>query len=344
MFNLKEKIKSKLSSIPETTIYKILLGIVVFLFFFFVVFTMKTQADILDNTKQLSAENKRLNEVVVQMRSEMLTPKEFNKELAKFSSSLDDINKEVEKVSGFVYAAIGVYNITPGGYWEGVPSSGSIPNGGNVGGGVVVPKNPNAPVVDQYNYLTNIQYLNLFEFIGKDKMPIGTVFFDASKKAPWSYEIFPKKYATNVIFAADGNNNKMAFAETSIEVKGKKFKLTNTEARYIEKEPESKFRLWNPRVMLGVGVGFSSAPKLALTTTVEGFVSSYGKTADRSDWRFVGVGVGMDTVSSKAILSVTPVTYNITNNKLFSNVNIGPSVAFDVKGNTYISASLKLSL
>lgn len=342
----------KIKSVQENIKYKVAAALVILVVFCGMAYTIKSQNDLIKAMQQTTADNKMLTDSIAELRSQMLTKENFNKELGSFSTKIDEINKEVARLNGNIYSAIGVTSLTPGAQGTDVPSTGWIPNpyptkpSGNPGGstaGVNPQPKPEEPK-DTYGYLTKIPYLTLTEPIDNQQAPVATVLFNARNQNPWTYQVYPRKYNTNIILATDGDDKKVTFVESTVEVKGKTYKLTNTQARYIEKYPNSQFRLWNPRVMLGVGAGISTEPGLSLTTTAELFVASYGKTKSKSDWYIAGVGAGVNIPNSRVVLSITPFAYNVTKNQMFSNINIGPNVAFDVKGNTYVGVGLRLSL
>lgn len=329
----------KFDSLPLSTKLSCLVSFVCLFFVVVLSYVVKLQQDIISDIQASQLQQKQLTASIVEMQSKVLTKELFEKEIKNINVDIESINKEVARLNGNIYSAIAITSLTPGVSLVGVPSTSTTP--------IKPPTNQPGSVVsvptDPFGFLSNVQHLSLYEPIGKQQMPLGNVSFNAQNKYPWSVNILPKKYNTTVILAKTEDDKNLAFVETSIGVGDKTYKLETTQVNYIEKKPESKFRV-NPKVMLGVNGGVSTEPGVMLSTTVEGFAFTYGQTKSKSDWYIAGVGVGYNLPNSKPVVSVTPFAYNVTNKQMFSNVNVGPNVSFDVKGNVYVGVGLRLSL
>lgn len=96
----------------------------------------------------------------------------------------------------------------------------------------------------------------------------------------------------------------------------------------------NRFRWFNPKVDLRVGVGVTN--QVDPSWTVDGGISfmSYGKTEDDIAWRFARVGAGV--TKNDFSLSLSPFQYNIGKNlPLLSNTWLSPSVSYVPRQNLW---------
>lgn len=321
-------------------------------------YTIKTQHDIIKSISENTAEQKKLKDDIVRINAQLITKEDLEKKIKEANLDLSVIKAEMKKIGGDVAGLVQIAGITPGGYWDDIPSSGFIPipkpqNDPPTGGTAV-----NCPAttglvsncyVDKYGYFSNIQLLNLAEPLGDNKQaPFGTVQFNATKEKPWSYKVLPREYSAGVVIGVDKAGRKLAFTKIMIKPNdgsGKVYSLPEVKSEYYESLPKASFHWWNPRAMVGFDMGVSSEPKFSSMPVVQMFISSYGELQVKPKWFIGGIGLGYNIPTSTPVAVVTPFAYKITDDKsIFQNINLSPSIAVDMKTNIYGFVGLRFSL
>jgi hypothetical protein len=328
------------------TIFAIIGTVVIISIIAVLIYVIKVQRDIIGSIDESNKEQVKLKDNITRVESSMLSSKEFDEKLKSLALDLDVIKQDLDKVGGKVNQIILSENITPGGTFPGQPSSGTKP--------IPPTEQPTSSeckncYVDTYGYFTKIQQYKLNEPLSNNTMvPYGMVEFDATKEKPWNYEVYRRTYNSTIVIATDAAGRKRAYSKVSItpnDGTSKRYDLPETEVQYYERYPEPEFYPWNPRVMFGFDLGYSTNKEFAMVPSLQIFISSYGKTKHDSDWYIGGVGGGYDVISNNYNLVITPFSYNInTDNSIFQNINIGPSVGVDLSGNVYGLGGLRLGL
>jgi hypothetical protein len=205
----------------------------------------------------------------------------------------------------------------------------------------VDPKNP-----DPYGYMKQQQTLALNEDFGTVKVPIGSVGFSAWQKDPWNYDIKAREYHLNTVVGTDENQRQYYYNKFVVKVDGKDYVVPIKSATTEQVYPEAKFSWWNPRLFVGADGGINAGQvKGEFAPSVNVGIMSYGRYKTQPDFSILGVGVGYGTVSQKAQLVVTPVTYNIGKHiPLMNNTYIGPSLSIDTEGDVSFMAGIRVGL
>ena len=307
-------------------------------------YVIKTQYDILNALDESTKQQKFLEDNITRIESTRLSSADFEKKLASLNIDLNVIKADLKKVNGKIDTILVSEAKTPGGKGTGLPSTSTTPN-------TTPNTNPttNNDCKDTYGYLTNIQEFKLSEPVtDKITIPFGSVQFNAAQENPWSYSVLPRSYSSTVVLATDAAGKKRAYTKISItpqDGSNKRYDLPEVSLEYVEKYPEAQFFLWNPRAMVGFDLGMSSTPKFAAVPSAQLFIASHGKTRLNSTWYIGGVGVGYDVPSSSYTMMITPFAYKITtDNSIFQNINIGPSVGVDTHARVYGLVGMRFGL
>jgi hypothetical protein len=324
------------------TIFTIISTILVVIVIAIMGYVIKTQHDIISSIDHTNKEQKFLKDNITRIESTILTPEDFDDKLKILNMDLSIVRRDLDSVGGKLDQIIISSNKTPGGSYNGLPSTGTTPIDNNTN------TNPDCPgcVVDRYGYFSNVQQLDLNEPLSNgDKVPWGSVEFNATKENPWGYNVLPRTYSSEVVLATDASGKKRAYNKMSISVDGKTYDMPKTEVKYYERYPEPQFFLWNPRAMVGFDVGYSTHKKATVMPSAQLFISSYGKTKRNTDFYIGGVGVGYDIETNNYNMVVTPFSYKITpDSSVFQNINVGPSVGIDSGGDVYGVVGLRFGL
>ena len=206
----------------------------------------------------------------------------------------------------------------------------------------------NCPTTDPNGYYSNIQSLQLNEPFANTNVPIGSVSFDASNKAPWSYDVYPRTYDVSNVIGTDNEGRHYVESQFSITANGKTNKITINNAKFVEQYPAPTFSWWNPKVFIGVsaGIEFSSLPiGGTFTPTLSVAPFSYGKTKISPDWVFLNVGAGYDVVSKKMNFEIVPAQYNLGGVVPFiKNTYVGPELGVNISGQVSVGAGVRVGL
>jgi len=303
-------------------------------------YIIKTQRDMIGSIEQNNKQQVLLKDNITRIESSLLTPEEFNKRLKGLDVDLDVIKNDLASVGGKVNEILISKTNTPGGTYTRLPSTITIPINNKP---PVISNCPNC-IVDNFGYFSNIQKLNLNEPLSNDTfVPWGSVEFNASEKNPWSYEVKPRTYSSTFILATDAEGDKRAYTKMSITVNDKKYDMPEVQTSYLERFPSPSLFLWNPRLMGGVDIGYSTNSKYTIIPSAQVFISSYGDTKRNSTWNFGGFGAGYDIVTNNYVLMATPFVYKPTSkNSIIQNTYVGPSIGVDFSGKVYGNVGIKI--
>lgn len=344
-------------NIKQNLFYAVII-IIIFTIFCILGYIIKKQSDIITALQQNSEEQRQLKDNIVTVKSTLLTKEELDKKLAAINMDLGVIKDDLKKTKSDITGLITISAKTPGGTYVGVPNTGFYPRQPDTtqpGTTGTVPPDPvcqnsnnETCITDKHGYLSKIPYLKLDEPTLNDKIPFGEVAFDVKKEAPWSYKIHPREYSTSVIIATDPVGRKSAYAKMMIKPddgSNKVYALPQTQIQYYEQYPEAQFYWWNPRIMFGANVGYSTMPGLSYGASAQVFTSTYGKFKYKPDWYIAGLGVGYDINNKAYNISVSPFMYKVTgDNSMFQNINVGPTISVDFKGNVALLGGIMLAL
>ena len=225
--------------------------------------------------------------------------------------------------------------ITPGKVQTTIPSTQVVEN-----------VNPQPTDKDSFHYLLNRQVLSLSEPIGKINIPFGNVGFSAWQKDPWNISISPRTYVLSTVIGQDEEGTNYTYHKMLIETENKTFEIPITEAKIVQTLPKSKF-YFNPKLALGVagGISLTAVPKPEIEPFVEITLASYGRSKTDSEWLFGGIGFGYQSIEKEIDLQVSPVRYNVGYKlPLIDNLNIGPSVSVNTKGDFAIYFGISAGL
>jgi len=339
-------------------------GLVLICVLFVMGYMIKQQRDIINALQQNSDQQRLLKDDITVVKGSLLSKDEFNKKLEALGMDMSVLKADLKATGASVTSILEITNHTPGAIGTNVPVTGFYPrlpiDSSQPGPATGNPPIPNpAPVVpcepssnqkcypDTYGYFEKIPYLRLNEPTKdiKVQVPIGEVSFDVTKQAPWSYKILPRDYSTSVAIATDAVGRKTAYAKMTIKVDNKTYSLPETQVQFNELLPTKQFYWFNPRILFGIDLGYSTKPGLAYGPTLQVFTTTYGQYKFKPDWFILGLGVNYDIHNSSYNLAVSPFFYNIAGtSSIFQNINVGPTITMDIKGNIAILGGVRLSL
>jgi len=317
------------------------------------IFNIKQCSDT-GNINNKVVEMKQLQDGIVRSQSKYASKKDIEDLSKKVDINLDVVRKDLDKFDAEIKGISTILVKSLAQNRTDVPSTHTYPRPNNPNGSN--PVNPytcpdNKPCKDPYGYLTNAQVLSVSElFSDKTKVPIGNVTFESWKEKPWTILQYSRLYHMTTILGQDEYGKHYTYHKFQIEVNGKKHTVPIASSKLLEKQPEPKFHIWNPRVGVGLygGVGFNTAP-LPDESIVTGVVApnisfspfSYGAMKVKPDWVFGRIGVGYDFAQRSANFSLSPVMWNIGSKVDFiQNTYIGPIVGVDTDGNVSIGAGI----
>jgi len=159
----------------------------------------------------------------------------------------------------------------------------------------------------------------------------------------WTSGTYPLKIHTKIALGEDkeSGGRKDAYVESYLtsEIfeadRGKKFPVEIASVDWVEKPPQEKSFMFNPRLSLGMSMGSELFPSLEVS------FFSYGKTEGDMDWRMLGVGFGAN--SDNRYMYLSPVEYNIGKPlPLMENLFFGPFIGIDEESTTVWGASIQI--
>jgi hypothetical protein len=213
--------------------------------------------------------------------------------------------------------------------------------------GPIVNPNPIDPAnPDPYGYMSKQQQLALNEDFGTVKVPFGSVGFSAWQKDPWNYDVKSREYHLNTVVGTDENQRQYYYNKFVVKVDGKDYEVPIKTATTSQVYPTAKFSWWNPRLFVGADGGVNiSQGKGEFTPSASIGIMSYGRYKTQPDFSILEVGAGYGTVSKKAQLVITPITYNIGKHiPLMNNTYIGPSLSIGAGGDISLMGGIRVGL
>jgi hypothetical protein len=278
---------------------------------------------------------KELVDGIVRSQNSYATKDDIEKFIKESGVNLKAIQEDMEKLHAEVSAVNTVLVASRGQHGSNVPSSGTGTT------------NPN-PVdnSDPYDYLTKQQFLDIGEDFSGTKVPIGRIGFSAWQKEPWSFDIAPREYHVVNVLGKDENQRTYVYNKFTVKSGEKKYDVKITKAETQQEYPEATWSWFNPRIYAGADGGVNvNAVKGEFTPSINVGVMSYGVYKNQPDFSVLGVGVGYGTVSKKAQLVITPVTYNVGKHiPLMNNTYVGPSLHVGSGGDVSFMAGIRIGL
>ena len=328
---------------------KILIGIGVLSAFALSAYIIKIQNDISKRQEDINTkiiEYKKLEDGLARIESRQTTDKkdlekslkEFGVNYSKIQKDLDDHNAKLEAISVSIGRTEGYIRSNSISDWQEPIDDSANPQ----------PSTPPDPTCSsQYGYCTKIQGLNLYEQgINNDKIPFGSVGFNATSSAPWNLSVYPRKYYSILSLGKKSDGTTIAYSQMYIEDKdGNKHKIAIDEKSFYEQVDKTyRFYWWNPRIMAGYGVGARFNNGFSSIINAQLYTSSYTANQSRPTWSFFGAGIGYDLTNSSVIGTVSPVAYNLFHTTdLIQNFYVAPVISLsflDSSIGVHASASL----
>lgn len=207
---------------------------------------------------------------------------------------------------------------------------------------------PATDPVDQNSaneYLKNTQVLKLNEPFSNNSVPFGDVKFSAWRTNPWDLNVYPRNYTVVNVLGEDENGRHYVYNKFSIDVNGKSYNLDIANAKMVEEYPPSSFR-FSPKLTMGIDAGvYLTNPRFEFAPNLELFLFSKGRTKVLPTWMFAGVGVNYQMHDKSVGLVLSPVDYNMGDVlPVITNLYLGPSLSFDMKGNFALLGGLHVTL
>lgn len=245
--------------------------------------------------------------------------------LAAIQSDLNSLNATVSGVNQIA--------VNSGGEKQsGIGSTSTTPD-------VTKPATTPSTNTDPFGYQSNVQNLSLNEPFGGTQVPIGSVSFDASQKAPWSVNQFPRTYSVTNVLGTDPTGKQYIVNKFNINTNGKDYPITITNAKFEQQVPTASFSWWNPRLILAA-TGSINLTHLQgeFAPGVNLGIMSFGKTKSQPDLSILQIGVGYGVISKTAIATIAPINYNIGNlipGHIVDNTYVGPTFQVGANGNLF---------
>jgi hypothetical protein len=198
-------------------------------------------------------------------------------------------------------------------------------------------------LIDVHEYTKSIQVKELED---SNKAPVAEVRFDASKAAPWQYEVFGREFRLTTVVGKQ-ESGQMSFhhkLQYSVPDKGPEaYDVKIISSDYIQAPLKNKVFWFNPIVDVdffagGRVAGFASGPGRSDEIVSAGIdlglsLSSYGETKTDSLFRLFRFGLGYNAERRAGQLSLAPITFNVGNPlPVLTNLYLTPMAAIDTAG------------
>jgi hypothetical protein len=298
---------------------------------------------------------KDLGDAITRSMSQYATSKDIDSmikangmDLAKINKDLQSLHAKVDSINTVLVSSIG-YD------WNNLPSSGHTeitPHNG-----VEDPVEPTVVTVpcgdktieclkDRNNYFTTTQWLKINElFKGNLQVPFGQAGFTAAKDKPWSLDVLPREYKLSTVTATDEDNRVTNYNKMQIKVDGKDYDIPISQAETAQVFPEAKFRVFDPRLYLGVEGGANDKLSPQFGPSLSMSLMNYGRYRGTPDFAILQVGAMATIPDKKIYFSLTPVSYNIGKHIPFiQSTYLGASVNMSTDKDLSITASVKVGL
>lgn len=207
-------------------------------------------------------------------------------------------------------------------------------------------------LVDVHKYTKKPQIKELYDI---KEAPVGSVRFDASKVAPWNYEIFRRDHKL-ITIVGKRESGQLTFhhkLEYSIPEKdsNKWYSIDLLSSDYVQVPLKDKMFWFNPILDLNFFAGgkvykFATGPGRTESIASIGAdlglsLSSYGETRADSWFRLFRVGVGYNAERQAAHFSFAPFVFNIGKPlPLLTNLYLSPQVGVDTAGGLTINLGI----
>lgn len=184
--------------------------------------------------------------------------------------------------------------------------------------------------------------------------PLARVQFDASKEAPWSYNVYGRQYQVVTVVGKkdDGQltfHHNLTYSVPDVD-KNKSYPIDIVSSDFRQAPPQNKMYWFNPKLDLNVFaggrvVGFASGPGrdsiLSFGADVGLSLSSYGENQVDSWFRLFRFGIGYDAERRAGHLSFAPFAFNIGKPlPLITNLYITPQIGIDTAGGTTVGIGI----
>ena len=205
--------------------------------------------------------------------------------------------------------------------------------------------------IDIHGYTKKVQIKKIKDI---NSASIASVEFDASKKAPWNYEVFRKEYKLITILGKK-ESGQLTFhhqLQYSIPSISNKFYPINILSSEYKQVPEKNEWFWlNPvldaNFFIGgmfykIGNGFGRTDNiLSMGVDVGLSLSSYGTNKVDSLFRLFRFGLGYNIERRAGTLSFSPITFNIGKPlPLLTNLYFSPQISIDTAGGLILNAGI----
>jgi hypothetical protein len=338
-----------LSDSTKVVLLRILVILSVITIFGLLAFIIFNQIE--NNKKQLAIESqivkqKELLDGIVRSQNEYTSKKDLEQFIKDNNINLKAIKEDLEKLKADITAVNVVLIGSVGQRGTNIPSTGTGPKNPDP---IPEPRCPDGticPNIDPFGYLKQQQNLTLNEDFGTTQVPIGSVGFSAWKDKPWSLDIKPRDYTISSVVGKDEDQRHYFYNKVTVTVDGESHELPIKSASTKEEYPEAKWSFWNPRLFIGVDGGAGINPiEGKFTPSVNLGIMSYGQYKNQPDFSVLEVGAGVDTVSKRPQVSLTPAAYNIGKHiPLMTNMYVGPSVHVGTDANVSVMLGVRVGL
>lgn len=263
--------------------------------------------------------------------------KQIGMDFARVEGDIKDIGGRLVAVGETVAVIEGKVGAKQGSDYTRPRDPNPQPNSGNHEQVLVATGTAQCPSgCDTFGYTRDVQG----KYLHFGKMPYGSVEFDASQEDPWFVSTDKVAVRSATVLServADGTlifHHEISLENlTQSELKGKLYKLDIVESKYLQVPKNTKeFFLWAPHLDLSIDnvLVFGSDGLDYRPGAVLGFsVMAYGRTLNDNDWRFLRVGLGINT-HENPYLAVEPARYNLGQFvPLISDLWLGVDVIYD---------------
>jgi len=210
-------------------------------------------------------------------------------------------------------------------------------------------------LVDIHGYTKNPQVKELED---SNKAPVAQATFDASKKAPWGYEVYGRKYSLLTAVSTKDSGQMVFHHQLKYGVPGKSEKLYPIKletSEYLQIPESDRMYWWNPRLDVsffagGKVYGFADGPGRSGELFSFGgdlgmSLSSYGKNKVDSMWRFFRFAAGYDADRQAAHLSFAPALFNLGRPiPVLTNLYLSPQIGIDSAGGVVVNVGAGFQL
>jgi hypothetical protein len=306
----------------KDVVYILIIGAICF-------FGYQAYRDLRADVQQSNIAYKQLSETLARAQNELVTKAELKVFAEMTGVDLSKIRTDLKKVDADL-SAVGQTVAT-------IEGNTHYNQGSDNTTDHDIPEQPeDCKLCDIHGYTASVQAKD----IKLGEMPIARAEFNAANSKPWTIQNDAVDVeVTTIVGKSDKEDVSMFYHEIALinnsrpELAGKKYKLKIVSSEFKQTLSSNKeFHWWNPKLDLSLDNSFvfdvdDNFYRFGGSIGIS--IMSYGRTTHDNDWRFIRLGVGMNSKENPYV-TVEPIRYNLGRFiPLISDLWVGCGPLFD---------------